>query len=330
MRLEALSDPKLPGMGPGHAGGNFVISRVTAQLVPPAAAKPTARFVRVALPGKDRILSLAEVQVFSGTENVALKGEARQSSTAFDGPAKLAIDGKTDGNFDKKSVTHTNVEADPWWEVDLKGDKAIDRIVLWNRTPLEERLAGYRLELLNDKREVGLEGRRQDRPEAVGGARDGRGPAGRVRGRVRRLRAGRLPGRRRAGRDPEEEERLGRRRGDGQAARPDPVAGRRDRRAGRVEAGRHDRAAIVARQPHARALPAVGHGRARRRRLGPAAGRVLAALAVPAEKRTDAQKAAIAEHYVRQVAPELKADRDRLAEVTKSLAGHEAEHRPRS
>ena len=183
VRLEALPDPKLPGMGPGHAGGNFVISRVTAQLVPPAAAKPTARFVRVALPGKDRILSLAEVQVFSGTENVALKGEAKQSSTAFDGPAKLAIDGKTDGNFDKKSVTHTDVEADPWWEVDLKGDKAIDRIVLWNRTPLEERLAGYRLELLNDKREVVWKTEGKTAPKPSAGTRR-RGP-GRSRSRPR-------------------------------------------------------------------------------------------------------------------------------------------------
>ena len=163
-------------MGPGHADGNFVVSRVTAQLVPPAAAKPNARFVRVALPGKDRILSLAEVQVFSGAENVALKGEAKQSSTAFDGPATLAIDGKTGGNFDNKSVTHTNVEADPWWEVDLKADKAIDRIVLWNRTPLEERLAGYRIELLNDKREVvwKVEGKTAPKPSAAhetGGAR---------------------------------------------------------------------------------------------------------------------------------------------------------------
>ena len=41
LRLDALSDPKLPGMGPGHAGGNFIVSRVTAQLVPAAAAKPT-------------------------------------------------------------------------------------------------------------------------------------------------------------------------------------------------------------------------------------------------------------------------------------------------
>jgi hypothetical protein len=47
---------------------------------------------------------------------------------------------------------------------------------------------------------------------------------------------------------------------------------------------------------------------------------VLAALAVPAEKRTDAQKAAVGDYYVRHVAPELKADRDRLAELKKSLA----------
>jgi hypothetical protein len=47
---------------------------------------------------------------------------------------------------------------------------------------------------------------------------------------------------------------------------------------------------------------------------------VLAALAVPAVKRSKAQLAALTDYYVRSVAPELKADRDRLAEVTKSLA----------
>ena len=133
-----------------------MISHVAAQLVPPStsqAARPLR--ARLACPGPNRILSLAEVQVFSGTENIALKGEAKQISTDYDGHAKLAIDGNTDGNFEKKSVTHTKAGADPWWEVDLKGTKAIDRIVLWNRTGgVEDRLAGYRLELLNEKHEV--------------------------------------------------------------------------------------------------------------------------------------------------------------------------------
>ena len=48
---------------------------------------------------------------------------------------------------------------------------------------------------------------------------------------------------------------------------------------------------------------------------------VLAALAIPADKRSDGQQAAVAHHYVRQVAPETKTDRTRLAEVTKLLAG---------
>jgi hypothetical protein len=320
VRLEALTDPKLPGMGPGHAGGNFVISRVNAQLVPPATSRPTARFVRVSLPGKDRILSLAEVQVFSGSDNVALKGEARQSSTAFDGPAKLAIDGNTDGNFDKKSVTHTNVEADPWWEVDLKGDKPIDRVVLWNRTPLEERLAGYRLELLNDKREVvwKLDGKTPPKPSAAhetSGARPitfaaafadyeqaGFPASAILDGNVAKKNGWAV---------------------GGATGKPHtltllPVAG--------IDVPAGSKLVVNIEQQSAQANHTLGHfrlavtdepGVADSARL-PAA--VLSALAIPAEKRTDAQKAAIADHFVREVAPELKADRDRLAEVKKSLA----------
>src|SRR6185503_468925 len=82
LRLEALPDAALPGQGPGHAAGNFVVTQVRATLVPPAATgSPSARYVRIELPGKGKLLQLAEVQVFSGGENIALKGEARQSST---------------------------------------------------------------------------------------------------------------------------------------------------------------------------------------------------------------------------------------------------------
>ena len=320
VRLEALTDPKLPGMGPGHSGGNFVVSRVNAQLVPPATAKPTTRFVRVSLPGKDRILSLAEVQVFSGSENVALKGEARQSSTAFDGPAKLAIDGNTDGNYEKKSVTHTNVEADPWWEVDLKGDKPIDRVVLWNRTPLEERLAGYRLELLNDKREVvwKAEGKAAPKPSAAhetGGARPltfaaafadyeqpGFPAAAVLDGNLAKKNGWAVGGAT----------------GKPHALTLLPATG--------IDVPEGSKLVVAIEQESSKANHTLGHfrlavtdeaGVAESARL-PAA--VLAALAIPVEKRSDAQNTAIADHYARQVAPELKADRDRFAEVTKSLA----------
>ena len=156
IRLETVPDAKLPGGGAGYGdNGNFVVSRVTATVAPPGATRPVGRYVRVELPGKGKYLSLAEVQVFRGTENVARRGEAKQISTAFDGPAKLAIDGKTDGRFNEaKSTTHTDGGDDPWWEVDLKSSGPVDRVVVWNRVDngLHTRLADFRVILLDEAR----------------------------------------------------------------------------------------------------------------------------------------------------------------------------------
>jgi hypothetical protein len=157
VRLEALPDPSLPGGGPGHGGGNFVVTRVAAEAGPPRASPVTGRYVRVELPGKDRILSLAEVEVFARGENVARRGKASQSSTDFDGPARLAVDGKTDGRFvEAKSTTHTAISENPWWEVDLESGHAIDRILIWNRTDgdLHTRLSGFRLLVLDGDRKT--------------------------------------------------------------------------------------------------------------------------------------------------------------------------------
>ena len=156
LRLEALPHESLPNQGPGHGGGNFVLSRVLATVTPPQGDRLAGRFVRIEIPGQGKMLSLAEVQVFSGADNVALRGEATQSSTDFDGPARLAIDGNTNGHYaEAKSTTHTAVSDNPWWEVDLKSAQPIDRIVLWNRTDnsVHTRLANFRVAVLNEKRE---------------------------------------------------------------------------------------------------------------------------------------------------------------------------------
>jgi Protein of unknown function (DUF1553)/Protein of unknown function (DUF1549)/Planctomycete cytochrome C/NedA-like, galactose-binding domain len=156
LRLEALPDESLPGQGPGYGGGNFVISRLLASVTPPPGTRVSGRYLRVELPGKEKILSLAEVQIFQGADNLALQGAASQSSTDYEAPARLAIDGNTNGDFSAaKSTTHTANSENPWWEVDLKSDQAIDRIVVWNRTDggLQKRLSGFRLVLLDAKRE---------------------------------------------------------------------------------------------------------------------------------------------------------------------------------
>lgn len=321
LRLEALTDAKLPGTGPGHGGGNLVISRISANLVPPATSRPSGRFVRVSLPGPGKMLSLAEVQVFSGAENVALKGEAKQSSTAYEGPAKLAIDGNTDGRYANKSVTHTDTEANPHWEVDLKSTQPIDRVVVWNRLDgVEARLAGYRVELLNEKREVvwTVTPKTAPMPSATHETSGARAitfasafadyeqtgfPASAVI-------------------DPSPKKQNGWAVG-GSIGKPHTITlvpG------APVDVPAGSRLVVTIEQQSNQPKHVLGAfrlnvsdepGIASSARL-PAD--VLAALAVAADKRTEAQRLAIADYYVRQVADETKADRERVAAVTKSMA----------
>jgi len=153
LRLEALPDPALPDRGPGHSHGNFVISKISARLVPPVGAPLRGRYVRISLPGKNKYLSLAEVQIFQGEKNLAPSGKALQNSTAYSGVAERAIDGATNGDyFTGNSVTHTAAGNDPWWELDLQSEQVIDRIKIWNRTDgnVGGRLAACRIQVLDE------------------------------------------------------------------------------------------------------------------------------------------------------------------------------------
>ncbi len=155
IQLETLPNETLPNNGPGHAKGAFVISQITAQIVPAEGAALSGRFVRVEIPGDQKILSLAEVQVFANGKNIATSGTATQSSSRFDGPPKLAIDGNTNGDyFTAKSTTHTATESNPWWQLDLGSTKDLERIVLWNRTDgnVGVRLNNFRLSVLDENK----------------------------------------------------------------------------------------------------------------------------------------------------------------------------------
>jgi hypothetical protein len=66
--------------------------------------------------------------------NIAFNKTATQSSTDWSAPASRAVDGNTDGNFWNGSVTHTQVQNQAWWHVDLGSVESIATISLWNRT----------------------------------------------------------------------------------------------------------------------------------------------------------------------------------------------------
>ncbi len=156
LRLETLPHDGLPGKGAGHGGGNFVVTGIKAQIVPDSDVAPTAQFVRITNNGTKQILSLAEVEVFSAGTNIALNGKATQHSTDYAGPPELAIDGNTDGDYQKMSVTHTDTVDEPWWEVDLGDVHPVERVTVWNRTDnnLHGRLRNFTIALLDSDREI--------------------------------------------------------------------------------------------------------------------------------------------------------------------------------
>tara|TARA_B110000438_G_scaffold21204_1_gene19293 strand:- start:598 stop:3753 length:3156 start_codon:yes stop_codon:yes gene_type:complete len=131
------------------------VSKVDFQLYPKAGeVGKKGRFLRVTNLAKGGYLHLAEVQVFAGKENLAIKGKSSQISTGFDGPAKYGNDGNVDGNYLKKSVFHTAQADNPWWELDLGKDSHIDKVAIWNRTDggTADRLKKFRIDLLDAKR----------------------------------------------------------------------------------------------------------------------------------------------------------------------------------
>jgi hypothetical protein len=85
------------------------------------------------------------VQQGSGTgPNVAFGKVATQSSTVVDAAPSRASDGNRNGDFANGSVTHTDFQNQPWWQVDLGTLQPLDSVAIWNRTDCcGERLANF-------------------------------------------------------------------------------------------------------------------------------------------------------------------------------------------
>ena len=76
--------------------------------------------------------------------NLALNKPATQSSDYYGEFASKAVDGNTDGDRDggSNTVSHTEYEQSPWWQVDLQKISHIDEVQIFNRTDCcQERLS---------------------------------------------------------------------------------------------------------------------------------------------------------------------------------------------
>ncbi|KAJ0055569.1 hypothetical protein NL108_005416 [Boleophthalmus pectinirostris] len=110
------------------------------------------QFVRLKLNGV-RNLSLCEVKVYTTDydyplPNVAVKGQAVQSSTLYPAGAHRAIDGRRDTYYTESSCSHTEEETAPWWRVDLGQTFVVSEVKVTNRGDCcPERLDGAQIRI---------------------------------------------------------------------------------------------------------------------------------------------------------------------------------------
>ena len=162
MKVPAKADVSIKGeYNPTFYGFNTFKKNMTpADLLPQESKAKTGdvRYLRIELPGNSRTLTLAEVEVISGGENIATKGKATQSSSNGGPNAARGIDGNKSGKWLDGGQTHTRErESSPWWMVDLGKGYDVSAVKVWNRQEgdLGERLSGFKLVLLDkDKKEI--------------------------------------------------------------------------------------------------------------------------------------------------------------------------------
>lgn len=111
--------------------------------------KSTPACAEVSLRGDDMEFEDPE----DGLVNVAIGKTTEQSSNYInDAGPELAVDGNLSGEWIDASVTHTKLEYEPFWSVDLGRDETIRKIIIHNRTDCcQDRLRDFKVQLLKDR-----------------------------------------------------------------------------------------------------------------------------------------------------------------------------------
>jgi hypothetical protein len=314
----AISALRLELMTPEGTKEKALITRVSATISPPKGIV-AGRYVRIEIPGKDKILSLAEVHVFSGKENIAGTGEATQSSTELEAPARLAIDGKTDGNFNERSTTHTAKSENPWWELDLKAVQQIGRIAIWNRTDnnTHTRLADFRVSILDEQREAVWENQIKESPNpnltlAVDGTRPIRFVGAFADSTAENFSADNVL-------TEKSDSKKGWRPGEGTGGSTLTLLAEKP-----VTAPKDSKITLTVEQSAERnsgfskfRVTTANHAELPKYARTP--GKILNLLTSAAEGRSEEERDQVLKYYLRRVAPELQSERDRVAALQKKL-----------
>ena len=71
-----------------------------------------------------------------------------QSTTVHGGLSSRAVDGGTTKRYNQGSCTHSNIQDNPWWRVDLGSSRPVGEVVIVNRDctgPCADYLKGFEI-----------------------------------------------------------------------------------------------------------------------------------------------------------------------------------------
>lgn len=120
------------------------------EITPPEAAAAHVTAVTMTLPGGNRTINLAEMEVHAGGRNITADVGLSQSSEFAGG--RYPIGNLVDGN--RGNFSHTAFESNPWIRLAFEQPTALDRIRLWNRPEFEDRFNNARVAFLKGDEEL--------------------------------------------------------------------------------------------------------------------------------------------------------------------------------
>ncbi|MEX2213223.1 MAG: PVC-type heme-binding CxxCH protein [Phycisphaeraceae bacterium] len=149
--LEAVQNASATGTeAPKNSLVNIGGGGKTIQVTVPEDARGKVTSFTITLPGNDRTINLAEMELRSGQRNITKSATLKQSSEYNKNqfPVTNLVDG------DKNNFTHTSVENNPWIKVSFAAATEFDKVMLWNRAGFENRFDSARFDFYSGDKKL--------------------------------------------------------------------------------------------------------------------------------------------------------------------------------
>lgn len=150
----SVLDAAQPGDTPKPAAGDKLVKigrgGRTVDISVPKEARGKVTAFTMTLPGNNRTVNLAEMELRSGRKNVVANAKLSQSSeyNRSQFPVKNLVDG------DKSNFSHTAMQKNPWVKAEFSSATDFDTIKIWTRLDYAERFNDARIDFFSGSKKL--------------------------------------------------------------------------------------------------------------------------------------------------------------------------------